>query len=164
MSRAHLALIATLAALLPLPVNSQPTVLGVCEALNSARDHQAVVIHGAISATRHEAFLFEGTALDPCPGWPKYFFTAPSAIQVLLGSYAGVHVSHELFRANADSVVNLTSDSSVSHTVTVGGVIVRPRWPLIFRNAKGEYCCWGEGTGGRYAAVLVLTSPLIEDH
>jgi hypothetical protein len=48
-------------------------------------------------------------------------------------------------------------------TVTIRGIVIRRRWPLVFWNSKGEYCCWGEGIDGGVAAVLVVTSTPIED-
>ena len=141
--------------------------LSICEALNSAFDHQAVLIHGAIGSTRHTTYLFEGTGQDPCPGWRKRFFTAPSAIPIVVGSYSGVHVPDKLFRDYLDFEQRLKSlqraNPSASNMVTIGGVLIRSRWPLIFRRADGGYVGWGEGLDGGSAALLVVTSVPVED-
>ena len=159
-------LVAAVAAVFPqLPFAATPPQ-GVCDALNSARDHQDVVIHAEIASTRHGTFLFEGTGSDPCPGWPKHFFTGPSSIPILLASYAGVHVPEKLHRENIEFVIHLRglqrTSPSVRHMVTASGVLIRTRWPLL-RGFKGIYCCWGEGLDGGSLAVLVPTSTPIED-
>ena len=146
-------------------LEAQQRALGVCEALNSVRDHQAVTIHAAIASTRHATFLFEGTAENPCPGWPTRFFTAPAVIPVLL-SYPGVRGWDGLSRANLDFMVRLKNmqraDRSKRQIVTVTGVFIRNGSLLSFRKADGSYFRWGDDFFGGAAAFLVATEP-IED-
>ena len=146
---------------------AQTRPLSVCEALNSAADHQAVLIHATVASTRHGSYLFEGTGQDPCPGWRKRFFTAPAAIPIVTGSYGRVHVPADLFRSYFDFEQRMNSlrkaDPSAHFAVTISGVIIRKKWPLIFWSADGEYVGWGEGANGGSAAVLVVTSAPIED-
>jgi len=168
-TRRHLVYFAIIALTCLRSAICQSRPLGVCDALNSAVDNQAVVIHAAIASTQHGNFLFEeGTSPEPCPGWPNHLFTAPPVIPLILGSYAGVDVSHDLFWKNVELLLRLRTlqkaNPSLVHMVTVSGIVIRKRWPLIFRNRKGEYCCWGEGPDGSYAALLVVTSPLTEGH
>ena len=167
MNIAHLTFVAMFAAGWSQSMNSQTRPMSVCDALNSAGDHQVVVIHAAIASNRHQTFLFEGTGRDPCPGWRKRFFTAPSAIPIAIGSYPGVHVSDRVFRANLDFVQRLRglqeANPSARHRATVSGILVRARWFPIFRSANDVYCCWGEGADGGYAAVLVVTSAITEE-
>jgi hypothetical protein len=166
-SSACLTILATVAAGWPLVLNAETRPLSVCEALNSTADHQAVVIHAAIVTYRHGAYIFEGTGQDPCPGWPKRFFTAPAAIPLFLGPFRGVHLPDGMVQGYLDfsrRLRNLQSSSpSVRHMVTISGVIIRKPWPLIFRNTDGTYGGWGEGIDGSSAAMLVVTSVPLED-
>jgi len=165
--KTYLIFMATIAAAGSLPLSAQERTLGLCETLNSAVNHQAVVIHTPMGVTRHGTFLFEGTGQDPCPGWPKRFFTAPSAIPVIIGYYPGIRVSDDLYRDNFDFVQRLRTlekaNPSFRHMVTIRGVLVRKPWLLSFRGRDGSYGGWGEGVNGGAAAVLVVTAP-IEDH
>jgi len=166
MKTAYLTFIAMIAGW-PQHLNAQVRPLSVCEALNSAGDHRAVLIHAAIASTQHQTYLFEGTGRDRCPGWRKRFFTAPSAIPIVFSSYSGVHVSDTLFRENLDFVQHLRSlqkaNPSAHHMVTISGVLIRKSWALIFRRAGGAYVGWGEGLDGGSAALLVVTSAPIWD-
>jgi hypothetical protein len=168
MSSASLKFAVVIAAGWPQLLCGQTRPMSVCDALNSAADRQVVVIRAAIASTPHQTFLFEGTGRDPCPGWRKRFFTAPSVIPTIFGSYAGVHVPDNLLLENLHFVQHLKSIQQVKPSaqlfVTVKGVLIRKRWPLIFRNSDGIYCCWGEGVDGGSAAVLVVTSTPIEVH
>ena len=167
MNTTYLTLIAAIGAVLAQPMKAEMHVRSVCDALNSAADRQAIVIHAVIASNRHGTFLVEGTGQDPCPGWRRRFLTAPSAIPLVFGSYSGVHVPDDLSRENMAFILRLKrpakEDPRTRLVVTARGVLIRKRWPLIFRMADGSYCCWGEGIGGGSASVLVLTSSLVED-
>jgi hypothetical protein len=166
MNTANLKFIAIIAAAWPLSMKAQVWPLGVCDALNSIRDHQAVVIRAAVASTRHQTFLFEGTGKDPCPGWPRRFFTAPSVIPIVIYSYSRVHVSDDQARRTLDFELRLKklqeADPSAPHMVTLSGVLIRKRWLLVFRTSDGTYCCGGVGLDGGYAALLVVTSIVAE--
>ena len=159
--------IATVACMLSQQLGAQERPMGVCDSLNSAKDHQSIVIHAAIMSTRHETYLFEGTGQDPCPGWRKWLFTAPASIPIVVGSYFGVQVSDSLFSNYVDFIQRLKSrqktTKSAHKMVTVSGVIIRKPWPLAFRGREGTYVGWGEGINGGSAALLVLTSIPIAD-
>jgi hypothetical protein len=168
MKTAYLTFIATTAVWWwPHSLRAQVRALSVCQALNSAADHQRVLIHAAIASTQHQTYLFEGNGRDPCPGWRKRFFTAPSAIPIVFGSYSGVHVSDNLLRDNLEFVQRLKglqkADPSALRMVKIGGVLIRKRWTLVFRRANQAYVGWGEGLDGGSAALLVVTSAAIED-
>jgi hypothetical protein len=142
---------------------AEPRVLGVCEALNSVSDHQAVVIRGEYGGG-HMTLIYEGDPSEPCLGWPKRFFTAPASIPVFGVSYAGVFVSREMSRAFFDFSMRVRkAGPAARHTVTVSGVIIRKPLLLSFRGRDGTYIGWGEGLYGGCAAVLVLTSVPVEN-
>jgi len=161
MNRASVAFLAVIAAGCPLSAKAQVHPLTVCEALNSVRDHETIAIRAPVVSV-HGTALLEGTGQDPCPGWPQRFFTAPSAIPLLFGSIFGVHVSPSVLHDSIEFVVRLRKlqeeNPSNRHTVTVNGVLIRKRWPIIFRAHDGTFCCWGLGPHGGYAALLVVTS------
>lgn len=167
MTTAYLTFVATIAAAWPQLVSGQARPLSVCEALNSAADHQAVVIHAAIASTRHGTYIFEGTGREPCPGWPKRFFTAPSSIPIFVGPYPGLRVPDHLLRDYRPFGEHLrilqSANLSALHMVTISGVIIRKLGRLSFRSADGSYFGWGEGLDGGSAAMLVMTSVPIED-
>ena len=146
---------------------AQARPLSVCEALNMAADHQSVTIRARIGSTRHEKYLFEGTGQDPCPGWRKRFFTAPAAIPLILGSYSNISVSDSVSRENLSFVERLSealkSGVMAPRIVTLSGILIRKRWPLIFRSSDGSYCCWGEGIDGGSAAIVVVTTSITEN-
>jgi len=163
MKTAHLTLIALIAAGWPQSLSAQARALGVCDALSSVADHQVVVIRAAIGIG-HQTYLFEGAGDEPCPGWRRRFFTAPSVIPLLFGSYSGVLVSERVRRDNIDFMLRLKKENpSARHLVTVSGVLIRKPWLLSFRGADGSWGGWGEGLDGGAAAALVLTSVPIED-
>jgi hypothetical protein len=165
--KAYLLFVAAIAAWCPRALCGQLRPLSVCEALNSVADHQSVRIRAELASTRHETYLFEGTGQDPCPGWRKRFFTAPASLPIIIGSYSGVRVSHDLFRDNLEFVLHLKdlykTNPSAHHMVTIKGVLIRKPWMLIFRSADGSYFGFGEGIEGGSAALLVVTSPIMED-
>jgi hypothetical protein len=137
--------------------------LTVCEALSSIRDREDVTIHAPLLLTRHLTAVAEAfDNSDPCPGWPRRFFTAPSVIP-LTGPLFGVRVSVEVWRKALDFFgcqrMRQRENPSYHPMMTVRGVLLRKTWPLIFRGHDGEYFGWGFGLDGASAALLVLTSP-----
>jgi hypothetical protein len=167
MKIAYLAFIATAVAAWPQSPDAEARRVGVCEVLNSAADHQTVLIHAAIASNGHMTYLFDGTGNDPCPGWRKRFFTAPSSIPILTASYSGVPVSSGLSREYIDFSQRLKSlqraNPSTHHMVTISGVVIRKRWPLIFRRGDGSYVDFGGGVDGGHEALLVVTSAPVLD-
>jgi len=149
------------------PGIAQQPRLGVCEALDSGVDHQEVVLHGKIASTVHDFYLFEGNGRDPCPGWPKNWFTAPAAIPLVVSTYSDIQVpinlTRNLFDYSRDLRQFLGANRFVAPTATVKGTLVRKPVPLIFRFSDGSYAGWGEGFEGGSAAVLVLKSVPIQD-
>lgn len=167
MKLAYLGMILLMGTIWTPSMSAQTRPLSVCEALSSVGDRQHVNIRAAISST-HGTYLYEGTGQEPCPGWRRRFFTAPSAIPLAIGSYSGVHVPEDQVRLTLDFLIHLKArqreNPSARYVVTASGVFVRKRWPLLFRGAGGTYCCWGEGVDGRSAAILVVMSTPIEEH
>ncbi len=162
----NLALMAISVAALSPSLGAQTQPLGVCEALNSASDHQAVVLHAAVAAS-HQTYLFEGTGQEPCPGWRTHFFSAFSVIPIVFGSFSGINVPDNVRRELIGFGVRLRglqrADPSARHMVTMRGVLVRKPLALGFKGTNGQWGGWGEGLDGAYAAVLVVTAPPIED-
>jgi len=157
----HLALFAAIALMCEALLAAAERPMGVCEAFNSAVDHQVVTIEARIAFTTHLTYLFEGTGRDPCPGWRKRIFAAPSVIPIAIGAReirmpkVLIYEWLELFgiwrmRDRAGPSLKLIG--------TVRGVIIKKQFPLSFRLSDGEYFGWGEGLDGAYAAVIVPTS------
>lgn len=167
MKIAYLTLMVTITIGCPKLTHAQARPLSVCEALNASTDHQTVLIHAAVAATRHETYLFDGNGQDPCPGWRKRFFTAPAAIPLVTVSYAGVQVPTRLFQDYLDLEQRLKSLQSANpfarNMVTIKGVVIRKPWTLIFRQADGAYVGLGAGLNGTSAALLVVTSAAVVD-
>src|SRR5579863_1830773 len=105
------------------PITAESRTMTVCEALNSAADHQPVVIRGTFFSFRHGTFISQGTGDDPCPGWPRYLFTAPSMIPIYLYSYSGVSVPDQLRHDMFDFLARFRSahngDPYANHVVTI---------------------------------------------
>ena len=162
MTFAKLCSVTVLSAALSFAADAGSQIVGVCEALRSTTDHQAVSIRGVLSLSRHGAYLIEGTGDDPCPGWPAHFFTAPSALPLLNGSGYGVRVSDAQVRRTLDVFVRLrkevATNPTVKPTMTIAGVLIRKRWVLILRYPNGTYHGGGFGPDKDCAALLVVTS------
>ena len=166
MKTLHLIVTVTIAIGLPESLVAQTRPLGICQALNSAANHQLVTIHGRVVLS-HGDYLVEGTGRDPCPGWRTRLFTAPASIPLVIESYNGVRVPEGLIRNYVDFMVRLRSlqkaNPSAQHMVTISGVLIRKALPLSFRGSGGSYAGWGEGAEGGFAAELVVTSLPVED-
>jgi len=139
--------------------------LGVCEALESAVDHQEIVIRGVMTGESHHGFfLSQGINGDPCPGWRLTFLTAPSALALGLASSFGVQLTAEQRRLNLDFFGRLSKMSKgrplSGYRVVARGVFVRRAWSLIFRRADGTYYSLGSDLDpfGVYQALLVMKS------
>jgi len=149
------------------PLKAESSPITVCDALNAAANREVVIIHAPVAVTRHGTFLIEGAGQEPCPDGRKHFLTAPALIPLIIGKYPGIPVPDSLYRENFDFVQRLRNSSRPGQPiwpiVTVSGVIVRKRWPLIFR-FENDYWYWGNGLEDRFAAILIATSTLVEDH
>jgi hypothetical protein len=142
---------------------AQTQPMSVCQMLDSAADHQEVVARVKIAGSHHHGFwLTEGPNVDPCPGWRKRFFTAPSALIPIVSSRFGVHLTPEEERAGRDFLNRLFDlsrrDTRATNdlTVTLKGVFVRKAWPWIFRGRSGDWVGNGFGPSGGCAAVFVI--------
>jgi hypothetical protein len=162
----NLKIFVLLAAALPGAAVAQPRAIGVCEALNSVPDHQAVAIRAKLWSGPHGLYLIQGNKGDPCPDWPRHLFTTPSSIPVWIGSYEGVHVSADQQRPLLDLIIRVRRLQDASPTaqsvVTLSGVFLRKKWVFIFRYPDGSYRGAGFGPDGGSAAVFVATSVLAD--
>ena len=142
-----------------LSAQTQPS--NVCEVLNSAVNRQVVTIHAILAGGE----LVEGSGQEPCPGWPRHFFTAPSAIPLMTSSYAGVTIPDSLRKTNFNFLVRMWSlqrkNPSSRYWMAVNGVLIRKPWLLSYRGLDGVYVGWGEGLYGGNAALLVVTAPIV---
>jgi hypothetical protein len=141
---------------------AQSTPLSVCQALNSDGDHREVVVRGKVLGGIHGLFIGEGENDDPCPGWPQRFFTLPSKIGLEFVSSHGVQLTEEQRRLNLDLLTRLHKfrvQGELRHyPITVGGVLVRKFWPLLFRRTDGNYRSFGWGPDEEYPVILVIKS------
>jgi hypothetical protein len=145
---------------------AQTQPLSVCQVLDSARDHQEVIVRARAFAHYHGSLLTDGFSSDPCPGWRKRFFTAPSWIPLCFDSFLGVQLTGEQQRLNREFFLRLSGlrmgSPSKYSAVTLMGVAVRKPWPLIFRRGDGEYFGNAMGQNGAFPVVFVLSDVLEE--
>jgi hypothetical protein len=118
--------------------------MGVCEALNSAAGTREVILRARIVGEPHHGYwLSEGLDGDPCPGWCKRFFTAPSAIAPVFSSFPGAQLTKAQERLNIELIKRLYLLSKpagyVNSTITINGILVKKFWPFIFRLKDGSY-------------------------
>lgn len=141
---------------------AQSTPLSVCQALNSVGDHHEVVVRAEVFGGIHGLFIREGMNDDPCPGWPLRLFTVPSVIALEFVSSHGVQLTEEQRRLNRDLLTRLhklrARDELKHYPITLGGVLVRNFWPLIFRRTDGSYRGFGMGPDEAYPVILVIRS------
>jgi hypothetical protein len=134
--------------------------------LNSIDDHREVVVRAQASGSVHGLLLSEGINGEPCPGWRRRFFTAPSLIGLEFTSSYGVRLTEEQERLNREFLSRLHKLRSAgrlkNYAVTLKGVVVKESWPLIFRQSDGGYHGFGMGPYGALAAVFVIKSVLEE--
>jgi hypothetical protein len=140
---------------------AQTEPMSVCQMLDSASDHQEVVARVKISGGYYHGFgLSEGLHGDPCPGWRKRFFTAPSVLMPMFSSCCGVQLSQDESRMVRDFLDRLWDESRNNSTrdltVTLRGVIVKKAWPWIFRRSDGVYMGNAFGPTGGYPAIFVI--------
>jgi hypothetical protein len=148
-------------------LSAQDRPISVCEALNSVRDHQVVVVRAKVEATRHEISLSAGLGGEPCEGWPRRYFTAPSLIPIFV-SAPGVHPTEVQTAANLEFIRRLArvraEHRPSDYMATIKGTLLRKTMPLIFRSPGGDYIGFGFGLDGAYAAAIVVQSILDEGY
>ena len=88
------------AATLPAMAQGQP--LSVCQMLNSIREHQEVTVRGVITGGYHGYLLRDESGNEPCPGWPKRYFTSPAAVGLEFFSLLGVQLTDDEKRLDFD--------------------------------------------------------------
>jgi len=133
--------------------------------LESARDHQEVVVRARAFAHVHGTILTDAFSNDPCPGWRQHFFTAPSAVPLYFDLFSGVQLTSVQQRLNREFYLRLRSlwgPHPKYSAVTLVGVVVRKSWPLIIRRFDGEYFGNAMGPQGECPAVFVLKQVLNE--
>jgi hypothetical protein len=149
-------------------LRAQNRPLTVCEALDSSRDHQQVVIRGDVFTPRESGGLSEGLGGEPCKGWPRHYFTAPSVIPIFLSSMPGVALTEAQTAQNKAFRLRLievrTALRSAPYVVTLKGTLLRKAFPIIFRRSDGFYAGLGFGPNGEYSAVLVVQEILDEGY
>lgn len=139
-ARLSLSILVYVAGMLPAMAQSEP--LRVCQMLNSARERQEITVRGAIIGEPHHGYsLSEGMGNEPCPGWPKRFFTSPSAVGLT------IQLTGEHGQRNRDLLRRLNTLSGEHilkpYWVTVTGFLKRRPWLRTFRHADGTYSCFG---------------------
>lgn len=138
--------------------------LTVCEALAQSHNHEEIVIKAAVELFRHGTFLTEGIDGEPCPGWHKRLFTAPSFIPMAFFSLDGVHLTSSQLAQNRDLMLRLATLRSAGRThtgpITLRGTVLRKPLPLIIRKGDGTYFGFGFYPDGGILAVLVVQSVL----
>jgi hypothetical protein len=144
---------------------AQTASLSVCEVLNSTLDHWETTIRGKISGSSHHGFfLSEGINADPCPGWPRRFFTAPAVIGLYLASALGVEVTEEQKASNIAFLRRLRKEKRpYEPTFTITGVVVRRPWSPTYRRADGNYMSLPDEYGW-LRAVIVMKSTKEENN
>jgi hypothetical protein len=82
------------------PPMAQGEPLSVCQMLNSTRERQEVTVRGVVTGGRHGYFLTEGIGDEPCPGWPRRYFTSPAAVGLEFFPLLGVQLTDDQKRWN----------------------------------------------------------------
>jgi hypothetical protein len=165
MSALRLALLAlpSLAGILPAMAQTAP--LSVCQMLSSTRERQEVTVRGVIQGGHHGYFLTEGIGDEPCPGWPKRYFTSPSGVGLAFFSWLGVQLTDDQKRLNLDflrRLGTLRGERTLSYSVTVSGVFAKRPWLRTFRHADGTYSCFAAASDGDCLGVFVVRSIVSE--
>jgi hypothetical protein len=146
---------------------AQSTPLSVCQALNSVGDHHEVIVRGEVYGGIHGLFIKEGVNDDPCPGWPRRMFTLPPEIALEFISSYGVRLTEEQRRLNRNLIKRLyklrAQGQLKHHPITLGGVLVRNLWPLLFRRSDGSYRGFGMGSDNAYPVILVINSIAVQE-
>jgi hypothetical protein len=126
--------------------SAQTQPWSVCGILDSAADHQEVIARVRISGSYHHGFgLSEGLDGEPCPGWRRRFFTAPSVLLPKVSSGFGVLLTSEEEQMGLGFLFRLRDLSRRSPgalnklTVTMRGAVVKKSWPWMFRRSDGSY-------------------------
>lgn len=141
---------------------AQDMPVTVCQALNSVQDHKDVTVTGILIGESHHGFsLSGGINGDPCPGWPRRFFTAPSIVGLDFTSAHAVKLTEEQKQLNLSFLDRLwRSDhgSPVQLPVIVRGVLVKRPWSLIFRRSDGSYISTNFDPYGWLPVTIVIKS------
>ena len=144
---------------------AQSEPLSVCQMLNFSRQGQEVTVRGVITGGRHGYFLTEGIGDEPCPGWPKRYFTSPAGVYLNFFSSLGVQLTAEEKRLNLDFVLHrlgaLRGGQEVEHRATIKGVLARRPWLLAFRHTDGTYSCIGRPD--EWCLVIVVVRSIVSD-
>ena len=131
--------------------------MGVCEDLDSPAGTREVVFRARLGGSYiHGYVLADDLVDDPCPGWPRRFFTAPPWIPLYFSSDLGVHLTKEQERRNLEFFLKLSKldyRNRVAPTITISGVLVKQFWPFIFRAKNGEY--FGDALGPYHNSLAV---------
>jgi hypothetical protein len=145
--------------------SAQNKLMGVCEALESPAGQHEVVLRARLGGGHyHGWWLVDTSSDDPCPGWRRRFFTAPSGIPLYFSSDLGVQLTEEQERRNFEFLLKLYKldrPGWARPIITIRGTLVKQFWPFIFRAQDGQY--FGDALGPYHnaLAVLVMTQPPI---
>jgi hypothetical protein len=150
----------------------QTEPLRVCQLLSSATSSQELAVTGVvIGASRHGFSLSERATPDPCPGTRQWLFTTPSSVGLQFVSLGEVHISPEQAALDLAFLGRLKSRSGDHilnpYRVTLRGVFVRRRWPVILSRGDGTYFGWDIADQMRPIAdrgMFVITAVLEEAH
>lgn len=151
---------AVIFALMAGAANGGEKPLTVCEALSSGANYVKVAIRGDIARGQHGVFLVDASLHgDPCPGWPRHVFTAPSNIGLEFTSSHGVSLTKQQERMDLEILKRLAKLCRMGgppYRGTLEGVLVR-NWSLICRGRDGRYFSIGLDWDNVIPAFLVLT-------
>jgi hypothetical protein len=82
--------------------------MSVCDALNTTAIRQKISIHGVIEGSHHHGYyLGQGIGGDPCPGWRRRLFTAPSVISVYITSRPDLPLTKEQERLDLEFMLRV---------------------------------------------------------
>ena len=145
---------------------SQGEPLSVCQMLSSTREYQEVTVRGVITGGHHGYFLADESGDEPCPGWPKRYFTSPAGVGLNFFSSLGVQLTDDQYRLNVDFLRRLGTlrggHNLNSYRVTVRGVFAKRPWLRTFRHADGTYSCFAAAYDGDCLGVFVVRSIVSE--
>ena len=140
--------------------------LTVCQMLSSTRERQEVTVRGVIGGGYHGYFLTDESGDEPCPGWPRRYFTSPASVGLALFSWLGVQLTDDQTRLNLDFLRRLgtlrVGGTLSSYRFTVVGVLAKRPWLRTFRHADGTYSCFGAANDGDCLGVFVIRSVVSE--
>jgi hypothetical protein len=113
----------------------------VCDVvgLSTTLAGKTILVRGLLGGTaQHGYMLYQGLADDPCPGWPRRYFTAPSAI--LLSFSLPEDDGAARTSAVLPCVRAYQAKGNKRLAAEIEGTLVKKRWfPIIFRRPDGAY-------------------------